>query len=163
MLFTDWRQLAATTDAMQISGWVFRGVVPWDKTEACRPRLGGFRSQCEYVTWGTRGPLIERPFTLPGCFRVPVGKDKIHQAVKPDALLSELVKLCPPGGVVLDPFNGSGSTGIACARAGLRYLGFEITDSWSELSRERIRAEYEQSTLQARASGQGALFAGVSQ
>jgi site-specific DNA-methyltransferase (adenine-specific) len=157
VLFTDWRQLGATADAFQAGGWVFRGVAAWDKI-TCRPRNGGPRGQCEFLVWGSRGPLIESGVYLDGCFRIPQAKDKVHQAVKPDALLSELVRLCPPGGVVLDPFNGSGSTGIACARAGLRYLGFEITGSWSELSRERIRAEFEQSTLQARASGQIPMF-----
>jgi site-specific DNA-methyltransferase (adenine-specific) len=161
MLFSDWRQLGATADAFQAGGWVLRGISAWDKGEATRPRNGGMRGQCEYIVWGSRGPLVERDVYLNGCFRVQVGKDKLHQAVKPDPLLSDLVRLCPPGGVVLDPFNGSGSTGIACARAGLRYIGLEITDSWSALSRERIRAEFEQSTLAARAAGQGALFAGV--
>jgi len=158
MLFTDWRQVAATQDAFQAGGWVMRGLVAWDKTEATRPRAGGFRAQCEYLVWGSRGPLLERDVYLNGCFRVPVGKDKLHQAVKPDGLLTELVKLCPPGGIVLDPFQGSGSTGIACARAGLRYIGIEIVPEWAGLTRERIRAEYSGSTLAARQSGQAALF-----
>jgi site-specific DNA-methyltransferase (adenine-specific) len=158
MLFTDWRQLAATQDAFQAGGWVFRGIAPWDKTEATRPRAGGLRAQCEYIVWGSRGPLIERDVYLDGCFREPVGKNKLHQAVKPDAVLTELVRLCPPGGVVLDPFQGSGSTGIACARAGLRYVGIELSAYWAALSRERLRAEYSGSTLEARAAGQVALF-----
>jgi site-specific DNA-methyltransferase (adenine-specific) len=160
MFFTDWRQLGATADAFQAGGWVFRGIVPWDKTESTRPRAGGFRSQCEYVVWGSNGPLPERDVYLNGCFRFPVGKDKLHQAVKPDALLSELVRLCPPGGVVLDPFNGSGSTGLAATRAGLRYVGIEIVESWAELSRERIRADVAGSTLAARGAGQVAMFGG---
>jgi site-specific DNA-methyltransferase (adenine-specific) len=158
VLFSDWRQLGATADAFQAGGWVFRGVAAWDKTESTRPRAGGLRAQCEYLVWGTRGPLTERDVYLNGCFRVPVGKDKLHQAVKPDALLADLVRLCPPGGVVLDPFNGSGSTGLAALRAGLRYVGIEIVDSWAELSRERLRAEMDTSTLAARASGQTAMF-----
>jgi site-specific DNA-methyltransferase (adenine-specific) len=161
MLFTDWRQLGATADAFQAGGWVFRGVAAWDKG-SCRPRNGGLRQQCEFVVWGSRGPLVERDVYLDGCLRVSVEKDKLHQAAKPDAVLSELVRLCPPGGLVLDPFPGSGSVGIACARAGLRYIGIEIVPGWAELSRERLRAEHSGSTLEARASGQLPLLGGVS-
>lgn len=161
VLFCDWRQLGATADSFQAGGWVFRGIAPWDKTESTRPRAGGFRGQCEYMVWGTRGALVERDVYLNGCFRVPVGRDKLHQAVKPDALLADVVRLCPDGGIVLDPFNGSGSTGLAATRAGLRYVGIEIVDSWAELSRERLRADTAGSTLAARQSGQGALFGGA--
>ena len=37
-LFTDWRQLPTTTDALQAGGWVWRGIVPWDKTAPSRQR-----------------------------------------------------------------------------------------------------------------------------
>lgn len=48
MVFTDWRQLPSLTDAVQIAGWKWLGIVPWDKGNA-RPQLGKFRQQCEYV------------------------------------------------------------------------------------------------------------------
>lgn len=163
-LFTDWRQLGATVDAFQAGGFVYRGLVPWDKTDASRPRKGAFRSQCEFIVWGTKGPLNdEQDVYLNGCFRdgclrVPVGKNKLHQAVKPDPLMDELVRLCPPGGVVLDLFVGSGSTGQAARRAGRRFLGFEIVPAWAETARERIRAEVEYSTLRHREAGQASLW-----
>jgi site-specific DNA-methyltransferase (adenine-specific) len=158
-VFTDWRQLGATIDAFQAGGWVFRGVVAWDKTEGTRPRQGGFRAQCEFIVWGTKGPLIERPgVVLPGCFRYSVGQKKLHQAVKPEPLITELLRLCPADGLVVDPFCGSGTAGLCSLRAGLRYLGWESAAFWHALSTERIAAEAEGSTLLARQSGQGALF-----
>ena len=58
MVFTDWRQLPALTDAFQAGGLVWRGLIPWDKTEASRaPHKGYFRHQAEYVVWGSNGPL----------------------------------------------------------------------------------------------------------
>ena len=36
--FSDWRQLPGTTDALQCGGWIWRGIVPWDKTKSARPR-----------------------------------------------------------------------------------------------------------------------------
>ena len=55
--FIDWRQLPAMTDAVQMAGWICRGVVPWDKGEGSRPNPGGFRAQCEFLVWATVGPL----------------------------------------------------------------------------------------------------------
>ena len=43
MVFSDWRQLPLTSDALQVAGWTWRAVVTWDKTEACRPHQGMFR------------------------------------------------------------------------------------------------------------------------
>jgi site-specific DNA-methyltransferase (adenine-specific) len=39
-VFSDWRQLPTTTDVLQAGGFVWRGLVVWDKTEACRPAMG---------------------------------------------------------------------------------------------------------------------------
>lgn len=62
-----------------------------------------------------------------------------HPTVKPIALMEWLVRLVtPPGGLVLDPFCGSGSTGVACARLGVRFLGMELDPDYAELARMRI-------------------------
>ena len=54
MVFTDWRQLPLTSDALQIAGWTWRGIIPWDKTESCRPQMGLYRNQAEYVLTATQ-------------------------------------------------------------------------------------------------------------
>lgn len=54
-----------------------------------------------------------------------------HPTVKPVDLLSYLAKLiCPPGGVVLDPFMGSGTTGVAAIAAGFRFVGIEQDEGY---------------------------------
>jgi site-specific DNA-methyltransferase (adenine-specific) len=114
-LFTDWRQLPTTSDALQAGGWVWRGIGVWDKTEAARPAKGRFRNQCEYVVWGSNGPLgseIEgdRP-CLPGVWRKSVvGTNKQHIAGKPVEVMEGIVAICPIGGAVLDPYAGSATT-----------------------------------------------------
>jgi site-specific DNA-methyltransferase (adenine-specific) len=66
-----------------------------------------------------------------------------HPTVKPVALMKYLVTLVtPPGGKVLDPFNGSGSTGMACAELGMDYTGIELDPHYIEISRRRIEAWY---------------------
>ena len=56
LCFIDWRNLPCVVDAIQMAGWIYRGIIPWNKTQAVRPHKGCFRSQCEYVVWGTNGP-----------------------------------------------------------------------------------------------------------
>lgn len=43
-VFSDWRQLPLTTDYFQSAGFDWRGIISWDKTEACRPMLGRYRA-----------------------------------------------------------------------------------------------------------------------
>ncbi len=62
-----------------------------------------------------------------------------HPTVKPLALMRYLVKLItPPGGLVLDPFTGSGSTGCAAVQEGFSFLGFELDPNYVEVARQRI-------------------------
>jgi site-specific DNA-methyltransferase (adenine-specific) len=52
-----------------------------------------------------------------------------------------LIKLItPPGGIVLDPFNGSGSTGCAAVELGFDYIGCELDPKYVEISEKRIEA-----------------------
>jgi hypothetical protein len=128
LVFSDWRQLATTIDAVQAGGFTFTGIVPWDKTEGTRPRMGGFRAQAEYIVAATNGKqdqaLAHSIGCLPGVFRFPVKKgDKFHQTGKPTALMEALVKVCPADGLVLDPFAGSGTTLVAAVQEGLDSQG----------------------------------------
>ncbi len=62
-----------------------------------------------------------------------------HPTVKPTALIRYLVRLVtPPGGVVLDPFMGSGSTGKAAALEGFDFVGIELDAEYLEIARRRI-------------------------
>jgi site-specific DNA-methyltransferase (adenine-specific) len=62
-----------------------------------------------------------------------------HPTVKPIALMTWLVRLVtPPGGIVLDPFAGSGSTGVAALREGFDFIGIEREAEYVEIARARI-------------------------
>ena len=65
-----------------------------------------------------------------------------HPTVKPTDLMAYLVRLVtPPNGTVLDPFNGSGSTGKACAREGFDYIGIDLSQEYLDISQARIDYE----------------------
>lgn len=62
-----------------------------------------------------------------------------HPTVKPIRLMEYLCRLiCPPNGVVLDPFMGSGSTGIAAKKLGFKFIGIEMDAEYVEIARKRI-------------------------
>ncbi len=64
-----------------------------------------------------------------------------HPTVKPTDLMRYLCRLVtPPGGVVLDPFTGSGSTGKAAILEGFRFIGIEREAEYVEIAKARIAA-----------------------
>ena len=66
-----------------------------------------------------------------------------HPTVKPIELMKYLIKLItPPGGTVLDPFNGSGSTGCAAVELGHTYIGCELDPNYVAIAQARIEAWY---------------------
>ena len=64
-----------------------------------------------------------------------------------------------PGDLILDPFAGSGTTGVAALRLGRRCILIEKDPKYAALCRERMTAEESSSTLQAKRAGQEPLFA----
>ena len=142
--FTDWRQLPAMTDAVQMAGWLWRGIVVWDKGTS-RNIQGRYRNDCEYIVWASNGPRkveYKKGFAaLPGCYRVGgvSSAAKRHQTQKPVELLERLLDILPePGGVVLDLFMGSGSTGVACINRRQNFIGMELSPIYFETAKQRI-------------------------
>jgi site-specific DNA-methyltransferase (adenine-specific) len=82
-------------------------------------------------------------FRPDGSERKPVEpKSNHHPTVKPTDLMAYLIRLVTPkGGIVLDPFMGSGSTGKAAVREGMEFIGIERENEYFEIAKSRI--EYE--------------------
>lgn len=91
-----------------------------------------------------------------------LAEDRNHTTQKPLPLMLELVELfTDPDDVVLDPFAGSGTTGVACLRLGRRFIGIEKDAGFAQVATERLQAESQGLTLRAARAGQLALFAGA--
>lgn len=70
---------------------------------------------------------------------LPEGVTCTHPTVKPRSVMQHLVKLCcSKGGTVLDPFMGSGTTGVACVLEGTHFIGIELSDEYVETAKARI-------------------------
>jgi site-specific DNA-methyltransferase (adenine-specific) len=139
VIFTDWRQLPTLTDAIQVAGFTWRGILVWDKSLSARPQPGRFRAQAEYMVWASKGPLppAKGKPPGPGVFRLPVcHQRKIHIADKPVALCRDVLPLLT--GPILDPFAGAGPIGLAAIEAGKGYLGIEADPYWHRVASSRL-------------------------
>ncbi|MBX7078179.1 MAG: site-specific DNA-methyltransferase [Nannocystaceae bacterium] len=146
--------------AMQQLGFKLLNEIVWEKPNpppnlSCRY----FTHSTETVLWAARDRKSRHFFDYASMRRDNGGKqmksvwrmtapgksEKLHGShptQKPIDLLARIVAAsCPPGGVVLDPFNGSGTTGVAALRGHARYIGIEREPQYLELSRRRLAAE----------------------
>ena len=106
-----------------------------------RPQPGRFRNQCEYIVWGSKGdmPIDRKVKVLPGVFRVIVKpKEKYHMTGKPVELMEKLVQIVESGGIILDPFAGSGSTGVAALSLKYSFIGIEQSIEYSVVAQKRL-------------------------
>lgn len=139
--FTDWRQLPTMTDALQIGGWIWRGIATWWKP-GIRMQRARFSSSAEYVVWGTNGGWVDHDGAPQNVFAcAPVGDAKDHIAQKPVPVMRWILQIVPPGAVVLDPFMGSGATLRAAKDRGCPAIGIEVDEHYCELAARRCAQE----------------------
>ena len=71
-----------------------------------------------------------------------------HPCPYPEAIIRPVIESSsPPGGTILDPFMGSGTTGVACAKLGRRFVGIEIEPKYFDIACRRIEAAYAEPRL----------------
>lgn len=141
-VWCDWRSLPVISDAIQAGGWTWRGLGCWIKPKhTCRPVLGGLWNDAEYIAWGSKGPRASGE-CLPGSWTAapPSSATRMHVTEKPQAVLEDLVRLAPPGGLVVDPFAGSGSSGVAALNKGRKWIGFELSHEYTAITAARLAA-----------------------
>ncbi len=85
-------------------------------------------------------PEHQKYFYAPRVTRKERGEYNDHPTPKPISLMTYLIKLyCPEGGIVLDPFCGSGSTGVASLLSSRTFLGIDLSEHYIEISEKRIK------------------------
>ncbi|WP_085708321.1 MULTISPECIES: site-specific DNA-methyltransferase [unclassified Pseudomonas] len=104
------------------------------------------------------GPQFQKGTTLRKV-EITETKGNNHPTVKPTDLMAYLLRLVTPaGGVALDPFMGSGSTGKAAMREGFQFIGCEIDEQYAAIARARIEHEITRQQDQQAESDQLDLF-----
>lgn len=120
----------------------YYGEIIWDKTV---PGLGAnFRYQHENAAIFVKGepPPIGKGFSVIRAMRTP----DLHPHQKPIPLMQKLIAIAG-GDTILDPFMGSGSTGVACAKMGKKFVGVELDPTYFEIACDRIRKAYAQGDM----------------
>ena len=106
-----------------------------------RPQKGRFRQQSEFIVWGSNGAMpLSRPVgCLPGVFRYSNPQNRIHVTEKPLQLMRDVVQICEPGGRILDPFAGAGTTILAAVKEGYQAVGIEKSNAYYKLGSDRVK------------------------
>ena len=113
----------------------------WNRTKGAR-HFENNGEPTDYVTGGSDQSVgsAARFFYCPKASKKEKGKDNIHPTVKPIELMKYLVKLVTPkGALVLDPFMGSGTTGVAAIEVGCRFLGIEKEKEYFDIAERRLK------------------------
>jgi len=136
-LFTKSKKYFFDLDVVRVSykqSTVQRSKYPW-RGERCRgfpgPSIGG-----------VDGKMVHPKGKNPGdVWSIPTQPFKgAHFAVFPEKLVERcILSGCPPGGLVLDPFMGTGTVGVVALRLGRKFLGIEINRKYIEMAKERVK------------------------
>lgn len=125
------------------TAWMPRaGTLIWDKKA---PGMGsGIRYQHESIALFRLGEVPEprAVFSVLPFYRC----GDLHPHQKPDGLMRKVIDMLPAQ-TVLDPFMGSGTTGVACAQMGRRFIGIEIDEKYFDIACERIAAAEAQTDI----------------
>ena len=136
----EWRRL------LELEGMRYVRTGGWAKLYAM-PQMSGDRpavgfEPCTIVH--AQGPMRWNGGGLPALWTYPIAKGKArpeHPCPKPLPLMRRLVELfTDPGDVVLDPFMGSGTTGVACKELGRDFIGIELDAEYYRIAKARIEA-----------------------
>ncbi len=110
----------------------------WNKRR--ESQLGTFMSDCE-VAWMKGGHgVYMMPHVWNGHDRESERGSAFHPTQKPVAVMSwcmDRAKILP-GDTILDPFMGSGTTGVACVQTGRKFIGIEIDEGYFKIAQKRI-------------------------
>lgn len=137
--------------AIRDAGLTLKTPIYWDKGNHTSGDLeGDFGGQVEIFIFAHKGRHKLRGKRLANLWHVPRDPAGEHPTPKPVPLMERMIACSTdPGALVVDPFMGSGSTGVACVNLGRRFVGVEVERRYFDIACERIE----------RATSQGRLFA----
>jgi site-specific DNA-methyltransferase (adenine-specific)/modification methylase len=149
-------------------GFIVKNILTWEKPNAM-PNMTRrtYTHSTEFIVWAVKGKgwifnyealkdlnpetqLDGSPKMMRDVWRLPVvqGAERLradngralHPTQKPEALVERCVAASSnPEDLVIDPFSGSGTTAVICARMGRNFIGFELEDTYIKASKARVR------------------------
>lgn len=142
--FIDWRQYPTLYGCIESCNLQIINMVVWDKEVFGMGN--GFRNQHELILHASKGTPRIFDRSVPNVIGSKrIATSDLHPTEKPIALIEDLVRVCVDvNEVVLDPFMGSGTAGVACLKNGRKFIGIEMDESYFDVACERMRKCYAQ-------------------
>lgn len=148
------RNVQPMLNAAEKSGFGFHNLLVWDKVTATPNRW--YMKNAEFTAFLYKDTVDFTGFFYKGkayeindcsskaCVRLAHSDVSDHPTEKPVALMEMYIRnSTQPGDIVLDPFMGSGTTGVAAIRAGRKFIGIELDTDWFRWAENRIQHELE--------------------
>lgn len=138
LAFIDWRMADNLATALESADLRQHPTLVWDKTYFGMGSI--FRNQHEFILHFTSGnPTPPQRRDVGNVIACKPIRGGAHPTEKPVPLLRTLLSVVtPPGGLVVDPFAGSGSTGAAAVAEGFEFIGIELSPAYVEVGRQRL-------------------------
>ena len=143
VVFCEWRNSEEFRVALSSGDCPVRSQLVWDR---CSHGMGDlktvFSPRHDLAWWSCRSGYQfpkDRPASVLRFPRVAASK-MLHPTQKPVELIEYIVDhVCKKSGTVLDPFMGSGTTGVACANLNRKFVGIEINEEYFNIAKRRIQ------------------------
>lgn len=158
IIFNDWKNLGDLSKCCEYNGLIVKDCLRWVKSNPMpRNRDRRYITDFEYALWAVKpgdkwvfnrqSNTYQRPEFG---YSVVGGNEKTpHPTQKPVALMEELLLIHSfHEATVLDPFMGSGTTGIACLNTGRNFIGMELEQEYFDIAKQRIAEAQAQAHLQ---------------
>ena len=143
LCFCRWDVQEVFRVAVQAAGFTLKSQVVWDKDWPGMGDTGATFSPIHEVIWFAVKGRFKFPAGRPRSVirvRRPASQHRTHPTEKPVELLEQLITATTrPGDQIVDPFAGTGSSGVAAKRTGRSWTGIELHPEYVEIARSRIR------------------------
>ena len=151
VIFNDWKNMSHIVDALEKNGFEIKDLIRWKKTNPMpRNRDRRFVVDYEVAVWAVKkggkwtfnrlSDTYERPEIICGITSKREKSNGGHPTQKPIEVMEWLIdRLTDEDDLVLDPFMGSGSTGVAALNTNRRFVGIELDEDYFNIAVERLK------------------------
>lgn len=143
--FNDWKNLGVIADEFQNNGIDVKDMFRFIKSNPMpRNRDRRYITDYECAIWGVKQKSkwvfnrISKTYETPE-FICPIERNQKHPTQKPISLMEHIIKIhTNEGDTILDPFVGSGTTGVACVNLNRSFIGIELDQNYFNIAEQRI-------------------------
>lgn len=150
VIFNSWKNMSYIVEKLEECGFEIKDLIRWKKTNAMpRNRDRRFITDYEVAVWAVKkggkwifnrlSDTYEIPEIVGGLTPKSEKLDGGHTTQKPVYVMEWLIeRLTNEGQNILDPFSGSGTTGVACVKLNRNFIGFELDEKYCNIANKRI-------------------------